>query len=107
MTIPPCFESVIWTVFKHSLKISKDQIEAFRHTLFTNEHGGSDHHMEVNHRPTHPLHGRHIYTSEMTSHSSHVYHVTDCECASVHQIYPAGHEDEVAHHIDGFVVNYH
>ena len=53
LTTPGCFESVIWTVFRHSLPISEDQMSSFR-ALFD----GQGRALVNNFRPLQPLNGR-------------------------------------------------
>ncbi|XP_052072583.1 carbonic anhydrase 7-like isoform X1 [Mytilus californianus] len=61
MTTPPCYESVIWTIFQEHIRISERQIDQFRHLgdrHFRRFRGLSD-----NYRPTQPLNGRYVYTN--------------------------------------------
>nr|ANJ65965.1 carbonic anhydrase [Hydroides elegans] len=56
LTTPPCYESVIWTVFARTIPISSSQMSHFR-TLF-DDHA---HVLEDNFRPTQPLNSRSVY----------------------------------------------
>ncbi|XP_076108978.1 carbonic anhydrase 1-like [Mytilus galloprovincialis] len=61
LTTPPCYESVIWTIFQEHIRISERQINQFRHLgdrHFVRFRGLSD-----NYRPTQPLNGRYVYTN--------------------------------------------
>ncbi|CAC5388537.1 CA [Mytilus coruscus] len=61
LTTPPCYESVIWTIFQEHIRISERQINQFRHLgdrHFRRFRGLSD-----NYRPTQPLNGRYVYTN--------------------------------------------
>lgn len=63
LTTAPCYQSVIWTVFKQPVTITEYQMEAFR-KLYNNRTGGEhDDHMRNNFRPTKPLYGRTVYRS--------------------------------------------
>ncbi|CAL8266640.1 unnamed protein product [Merluccius merluccius] len=58
LTTPGCTESVIWTLFEHTIPLSKDQLKAFSKLRFPN--GES---MVGNFRPPQPLNGRMVYRS--------------------------------------------
>lgn len=59
LTTPPCYSSVIWTVFRHPITISQRQLNVFR-SLRENVAGstGKDELLVNNFRPPQPLHGR-------------------------------------------------
>ncbi|KAK3775480.1 hypothetical protein RRG08_027235 [Elysia crispata] len=58
LTTPACFESVTWTVFKSTIKISKAQLAAFRTVLDSQNRPLVD-----NYRPVQPLYGRVVEAS--------------------------------------------
>ena len=53
LTTPGCYESVTWTVFRHSLPISEEQMSSFR-ALYD----GQGQPLVNNFRPVQPLYGR-------------------------------------------------
>ena len=53
LTTPGCYESVTWTVFRHSIAISEGQMSSFR-SLYD----GLDQPLVNNFRPVQPLYGR-------------------------------------------------
>ena len=53
LTTPGCYESVTWTVFRHSLAISEEQMASFR-ALYD----GQGQPLVNNFRPVQPLNGR-------------------------------------------------
>ncbi|XP_072032827.1 carbonic anhydrase 1-like [Amphiura filiformis] len=66
LTTPGCYESVVWTVFDETIKLSEDQIEAFRGLSELPEEGHSEDHDEEepivdNYRPVQPLNTRTLY----------------------------------------------
>jgi len=58
LTTPGCYESVTWTVFRHSLAISEEQMASFR-ALYD----GQGQPLVNNFRPVQPLNGRSILVS--------------------------------------------
>jgi len=62
LTTPPCFESVVWTVFAQTQTISQAQLDAFRALNFAAHDGHADH-MVDNFRPVQKLNGRTIHSS--------------------------------------------
>lgn len=63
LTTPECQEVVTWTVYKEPLKVSKEQMDAFR-SLLVNKAGETPNKiLENNYRPTQPLNGRPVYKS--------------------------------------------
>ncbi|XP_033116213.1 carbonic anhydrase 14-like isoform X2 [Anneissia japonica] len=65
LTTPDCHESVVWTVFNEPIKVSQDQIQAFRHVYERNNyHETLDPVLLVdNHRPVQPIYDRIVYRS--------------------------------------------
>ncbi|XP_036891910.1 carbonic anhydrase 9 isoform X2 [Sturnira hondurensis] len=59
LTIPPCAQGVIWTVFNQTVKLSAKQL----HTLSGSLWGPEDSRLELNFRATQPLNGRMIEAS--------------------------------------------
>jgi len=64
LTTPPCYESVKWTVFQNSFKISKKTLEDFESKVFLEEFNesfkGSYTRLGGNYRPVMALNGRQI-----------------------------------------------
>ncbi|XP_063395966.1 carbonic anhydrase-like [Mytilus trossulus] len=61
LTTPPCYESVVWTIFQEHIRISQAQINEFRRLgdrYFRRFRTLSD-----NFRPTQPISGRYVYTN--------------------------------------------
>ncbi|XP_033738555.1 carbonic anhydrase-like [Pecten maximus] len=58
LTTPACYESVTWTVFEETIKISREQLAKFREVFDTSGHRTVD-----NFRPTLPLKTRVVYLS--------------------------------------------
>ncbi|VDI19862.1 Hypothetical predicted protein, partial [Mytilus galloprovincialis] len=63
LTTPPCHESVIWTVFKSPITISKQQINLFR--FLGNRHINKHRDLADNFRPLQALYGRKVYTNNI------------------------------------------
>ncbi|XP_076105928.1 carbonic anhydrase-like isoform X2 [Mytilus galloprovincialis] len=63
LTTPPCHESVIWTVFKTPISISKQQIDLFR--FLGNRHINKHRDLADNFRPLQALYGRKVYTNNI------------------------------------------
>ncbi|XP_063417001.1 carbonic anhydrase 2-like [Mytilus trossulus] len=63
LTTPPCLESVIWTVFKSPISISKQQINLFR--FLGNRHINKHRDLADNFRPLQALYGRKVYTNNI------------------------------------------
>ncbi|CAI9544332.1 unnamed protein product, partial [Staurois parvus] len=59
LTTPECYETVIWTVFPETIKLSRDQLDAF----YTKLNYSADAVMVENFRPVQKLGGRTVYTS--------------------------------------------
>ncbi|XP_068093691.1 carbonic anhydrase-like [Hyperolius riggenbachi] len=62
LTTPPLLECVVWTVLKHPITVSNEQLSALRSLFFSDEHE-SPCHMVDNFRPPQPLKGREIRAS--------------------------------------------
>lgn len=64
LTVPMCWESVVWTVFKEPIRMSHNQLDMFRELyqgFFMEPNGQLEMlHIEDNFRPTQPLFGRQI-----------------------------------------------
>jgi carbonic anhydrase len=58
LTTPPCFESVIWTVLLEPLKLSYQQLQAFR---YLHDHKAKP--IENTYRPVQPLGSRILFRS--------------------------------------------
>jgi hypothetical protein len=58
LTTPPCYESVIWSVLQEPLKLSLDQLNAFR-----NLHGENNKVMNNTYRPTQKMGTRKLFSS--------------------------------------------
>ncbi|CAC5379890.1 CA [Mytilus coruscus] len=58
LTTPPCYESVIWTIFKNHIVISEEQIEKFRHQVHRNYANETDRDISDDYRPIQRLNNR-------------------------------------------------
>jgi len=81
LTTPPCYESVKWTVFQNTFKISKKTLEDFENKVFLEEFDKSkDSFTKLggNYRPVMPLNGRQVTEfvefEGDTSHHDWAYH---------------------------------
>ncbi|XP_063447926.1 carbonic anhydrase 1-like [Mytilus trossulus] len=63
LTTPPCHESVIWTVIKSPISISKQQIYLFR--FLGNRHINKHRDLADNFRPLQALYGRKVYANNI------------------------------------------
>lgn len=59
LTTPPCSQGVIWTVFNETVRLSAKQLN----NLYSSLRGPEDSLLQLNFRPTKPLHGRVIEVS--------------------------------------------
>ncbi|KAJ8306081.1 hypothetical protein KUTeg_016626 [Tegillarca granosa] len=66
LTTPPCYESVTWTVFEDTIKISSAQLAKFR--MVYQDAGNTV--IDMNYRPIQPLNGRDVKASFHTGVSS-------------------------------------
>uniref|UniRef100_A0A8C5LBC0 carbonic anhydrase n=2 Tax=Jaculus jaculus TaxID=51337 RepID=A0A8C5LBC0_JACJA len=64
LTTPPCYQSVLWTVFNQRAQISKGQLEKLQETLFATEEEPSEP-LVQNHRAPQPLNQRTVFASFM------------------------------------------
>ncbi|KAF7705027.1 hypothetical protein HF521_020313 [Silurus meridionalis] len=64
LTTPTCNENVVWTVFKDTIKVSKNLIDLFSSTVHTNT--TTDPFIITNYRPVQALNGR-VVTSQPTT----------------------------------------
>ncbi|XP_041429479.1 carbonic anhydrase 14 [Xenopus laevis] len=55
LTTPPCYQSVLWTVFYHPVEISRSQLEKLQTTLYSTEEGVAPEVLGNNVRETQPL----------------------------------------------------
>uniref|UniRef100_A0A8C0WIF5 Alpha-carbonic anhydrase domain-containing protein n=1 Tax=Castor canadensis TaxID=51338 RepID=A0A8C0WIF5_CASCN len=62
LTTPPCYQSVLWTVFNLKAQISMEQLEKLQETLFSTE-GEPSEPLVQNYRAPQPLNQRIIFTS--------------------------------------------
>lgn len=62
LTTPPCYQSVLWTVFHRRAQISTEQLEKLRETLFSTEEEPSEP-LVQNYRAPQPLNQRMVFAS--------------------------------------------
>nr|BAU61548.1 carbonic anhydrase XIV [Xenopus laevis] len=63
LTTPPCYQSVLWTVFYHPVEISRSQLEKLQTTLYSTEEGVAPEVLGNNVRETQPLKSRTVFSS--------------------------------------------
>ncbi|XP_034144546.1 carbonic anhydrase 14 isoform X2 [Esox lucius] len=64
LTTPPCFQSVLWTVFTETIKISRTQLTKLETVLYTSKEEDSNRLlMQDNYRMTQPLNDRTVLSS--------------------------------------------
>lgn len=74
LTTPPCYETVIWTLFHEKIEIAEEQLQDFREKLFENRANvGIDIDISDDYRPLQCLNARRVYAS----HESLKYHALD------------------------------
>ncbi|KAF6074083.1 carbonic anhydrase 14 [Phyllostomus discolor] len=61
LTTPPCYQSVLWTVFSRRAQISREQLEKLQETLFSTEEPSKL--LVQNYRAPQPLNQRTIFAS--------------------------------------------
>lgn len=71
LTTPPCYESVLWTVFSQTVQISKGQLEKLQGTLLATEQEPAQL-LDQNYRDIHLLHQRTVFASFKPEESSHI-----------------------------------
>ncbi|XP_048212494.1 carbonic anhydrase 14 [Perognathus longimembris pacificus] len=62
LTTPPCYQSVLWTVFNQRAQISMEQLEKLQETLFSTEEESSEP-LVQNYRAPQPLNQRTVFAS--------------------------------------------
>lgn len=71
LTTPPCYESVVWTIFENTIPISEQQMAMFRKLQEDNLTNGT--HVIVNNfRPVQPLEGRQVLRSFVLNSASNI-----------------------------------
>ncbi|XP_075463835.1 carbonic anhydrase 14 isoform X2 [Ascaphus truei] len=63
LTTPPCYQSVLWTIFHQRVQLSVSQLERLQNTLYSSKPGPSPGLLQDNYRAVQPLNQRTIYTS--------------------------------------------
>nr|AZF86135.1 carbonic anhydrase 4-like protein [Tridacna squamosa] len=65
LTTPPCYESVVWTLFNQTIEIAEEQLEQFRKAIFNNDEsdGGVSMDISDDFRPPQCLFHRKVYAS--------------------------------------------
>lgn len=72
LTTPPCYESVVWTIFENAISISEQQMAMFRKLLEDNLTNGT--HVIVNNfRPVQPLGERRVMRSFELNSASNIH----------------------------------
>ncbi|KAK3598953.1 hypothetical protein CHS0354_024625 [Potamilus streckersoni] len=64
LTTPPCYESLIWTIFYETIEISENQLETFRHMIHVNYANQTSRYIFDDYRPPQSLNSRKIYCSK-------------------------------------------
>lgn len=65
LTTPPCYESVIWTLFNETIEIAEEQLEDFRTAIFENDEDDSFSSRDISddYRPVQCMFRRRVYAS--------------------------------------------
>ncbi|KAG8450039.1 hypothetical protein GDO86_016647 [Hymenochirus boettgeri] len=63
LTTPPCYQSVMWTVFSHPVTISKSQLEKLQTTLYSTATNAAPVGLQNNVRETQSVNSRTVYSS--------------------------------------------
>ncbi|XP_069805358.1 carbonic anhydrase 14 [Dendropsophus ebraccatus] len=63
LTTPPCYQSVVWTVFYNKVQISRSQMEKLQTMLYTTKASSPSEVLESNVRDPQPLNQRTVYSS--------------------------------------------
>lgn len=69
LTTPPCYQSVLWTVFSRRAQISREQLEKLQETLFSTEEPSKL--LVQNYRAPQPLNQRTIFASFIQAESAY------------------------------------
>ncbi|KAK3600078.1 hypothetical protein CHS0354_036554 [Potamilus streckersoni] len=64
LTTPPCYESVIWSIFYQTIQISEDQLDQFRHKVHENYANETNRDISDDYRPPQCLNRRKIHSSK-------------------------------------------
>ncbi|XP_053526067.1 carbonic anhydrase 14 isoform X3 [Artibeus jamaicensis] len=70
LTTPPCYQSVLWTVFSRRAQISREQLEKLQETLFSTVEEPSKH-LVQNFRAPQPLNQRTVFASFIQAESAY------------------------------------
>ncbi|XP_056403136.1 carbonic anhydrase 14 [Hyla sarda] len=65
LTTPPCYQSVVWTVFYNKVQISASQMEKLQTMLYSTAHSAPAHVLQRNIRGPQPINQRTVYSSFM------------------------------------------